>query len=474
MKLQFDSNLDYQLEAIRSIVDIFDGQSRRAGMSNFTLAPLEMDAAQASLFAGAQPNDFGLGNRLTLLDDELLKNVQTIQMRNGLKPADQLASMDFSVEMETGTGKTYVYLRTIFELYRNYGFTKFIIVVPSVAIKEGVHKSLQITADHFQSLYENVPFDYFIYDSQKLGQVRNFAAADTIQIMVINIDAFRKSFADPEKESQANIIHRPQDRMAGNRPIEFIRATNPIVIIDEPQSVDTTENSKRAIASLNPLCTLRYSATHVDQYHMMYRLDSVDAYERKLVKQIEVASIEVADSHNRPYIKLCSVDHTASPITARIELDVRLKNGGVKRTMKTVRQGDALLEVSGGRGLYDGYIIQDICCEPGKECINFTSRPETIDLGQAIGEADQDEYKRLQIRKTIEEHLEKELVLRPRGIKVLSLFFIDRVANYRRYDQDGSARPGKYAVMFEEEYRRASQRPRYRQLFRDAAPAAAE
>ncbi len=474
MKLQFDSNLDYQLEAIRSIVDIFDGQSRRAGMSNFTLAPLEMDAAQASLFAGAQPNDFGLGNRLTLLDDELLKNVQTIQMRNGLKPADQLASMDFSVEMETGTGKTYVYLRTIFELYRNYGFTKFIIVVPSVAIKEGVHKSLQITADHFQSLYENVPFDYFIYDSQKLGQVRNFAAADTIQIMVINIDAFRKSFADPEKESQANIIHRPQDRMAGNRPIEFIRATNPIVIIDEPQSVDTTENSKRAIASLNPLCTLRYSATHVDQYHMMYRLDSVDAYERKLVKQIEVASLEVADSHNRPYIKLCSVDHTASPITARIELDVRLKNGGVKRTMKTVRQGDALLEVSGGRGLYDGYIIQDICCEPGKECINFTSRPETIDLGQAIGEADQDEYKRLQIRKTIEEHLEKELVLRPRGIKVLSLFFIDRVANYRRYDQDGSARPGKYAVMFEEEYRRASQRPRYRQLFRDAAPAAAE
>ena len=165
--------------------------------------------------------------------------------------------------------------------------------MPSVAIKEGVHKSLEMTAEHFKALYENIPFDYFIYDSQKLGQVRNFAISDGIQVMVINIDAFRKSFDDPEKESKANIIHRPQDRMTGTRPIEFIRATNPIVIIDEPQSVDTTENSKKAIASLNPLCTLRYSATHVDKYNMMYRLDSVDAYERKLVKQIEVASTAV-------------------------------------------------------------------------------------------------------------------------------------------------------------------------------------
>ncbi len=471
MKLQFDSNLDYQLEAIRSIVDIFDGQ--RASASNFTLAPLESDIASTSLFARAQQNDLGIGNRLTLLDDELLENVQAIQMRNGLKPADKLGSMDFSVEMETGTGKTYVYLRTIFELHRKYGFTKFIIVVPSVAIKEGVNKSLEITAEHFKGLYENVPFDYFVYDSQKLGQVRNFATSDGIQIMVINIDAFRKSFDAPEKESKANIIHRPQDRMAGSRPIEFIRATNPMVIIDEPQSVDTTETSKKAIASLNPLCTLRYSATHVDQYNMMYRLDSVDAYERKLVKQIEVASIEVADSHNRPYIRLLKVDNKNSPITAQIELDVQLKGGGAKRTKKTIRQGDDLLEVSGGRELYDGYIIQDIYCEPGGECINFTSRPETVYLNQAIGEVDQDEYKRLQIRKTIEEHLDKELTLRPRGIKVLSLFFIDRVANYRMYDQDGNARPGKYAVMFEEEYNRAIQRPKYRTLPDGVAPAIA-
>ena len=325
-----------------------------------------------------------------------------------------------------------------------------------------------MTAEHFRALYENIPFDYFIYDSQKLGQVRNFAISGGIEIMVINIDAFRKSFGDPDKESKANIIHRPQDRMTGTRPIEFIQATHPIVIIDEPQSVDTTENSKKAIASLNPLCTLRYSATHVDKYNMMYRLDSVDAYERKLVKQIEVASIAVADSHNQPYIKLLKADNKTSPITAQIELDVQSRNGTVKRARKTVRQGDDLIEVSGGRGLYEGFIIEDIYCEPGNEYISFTSRPENIRLNQAIGEVDQDEYKRLQIRKTIEEHLDKEMLLSHRGIKVLSLFFIDRVANYREYDEQGNARPGKYATMFEEEYVRAIRKPKYNSLFAGA------
>ncbi|NNM84945.1 MAG: DEAD/DEAH box helicase family protein [Phycisphaerales bacterium] len=464
MKLQFDSNLDYQLAAIRSIVDIFDGQ--RLCISNFTVAPLEQEVNNL-LYAATQQHDLGIGNRLTILDDELLKNVQNIQIRNGLKPIDTLASLDFSVEMETGTGKTYVYLRTIFELNKKYGFTKFIVVVPSVAIKEGVNKSLEITEDHFKELYDNTPFDYFVYDSQKLGQVRNFATSDGIQIMVINIDAFRKSFDDPGRENKANIIHRPQDRMTGTRPIEFIRATNPIVIIDEPQSVDTTENSKKAISSLNPLCTLRYSATHVDKYNMMYRFDSVDAYVAKRVKQIEVASIQVADGFNRPYIKLLNVDNNNAPITAQIELDVQLKKGDVRRQQKTVRQGDDLLEVS-KRRLYEGYIIEDIDCTPGREYISFTSQPESIRLNQAIGEVDQDEYKRLQIRKTIEEHLDKELILRPRGIKVLSLFFIDRVANYRVYDEQGNAQPGKYALMFEEEYASAARKPRFQSLFEGA------
>ena len=249
-------------------------------------------------------------------------------------------------------------------------------MVPSVAIKEGVYKSLQMTEAHFKGLYENVQFDYFVYDSQKLGQVRNFATSDYIQIMVINIDAFRKSFTDPDKEDKANIIHRPHDRMTGNRPIEFIQATNPIVIIDEPQSVDTTSKSKEAIASLNPLCTLRYSATHVDKYHMMYKLDSVDAYQRKLVKQIEVSGIEVKDSHNKAFIRLLKVDNRKSPITAQIEIDAMQRSGDVKRVKKTIRSGDDLLEISGGRSVYDGYIIEDIYCEKGNEYISFTSKPE--------------------------------------------------------------------------------------------------
>jgi len=460
MKLQFDPNLPFQREAIDSIVNIFQGQE--VCSTNFTVAPLKKEEGWLD---GMTQSDLGIGNRLRLLDEDILKNVRAIQLRNGLAPSATLDGLNFTVEMETGTGKTYVYLRTIFELNRNYGFTKFIIVVPSIAIKEGVYKSLQMTQEHFKGLYDNVRYDYFVYNSQKLGQVRNFATDDCIQIMVINIDAFRKSFDDPEKASKANIIHRPHDRMNGSRPIEFIQATNPIVIIDEPQSVDTTAKSKAAIASLNPLCTLRYSATHVDQYNMMYKLDSVDAYERKLVKQIEVASIQMQDAHNKAFIRLLKVDNKKSPITAQIEIDVRQKSGTVKRMKKTIRTGDDLLDLSGGRDVYDGYIIEDIYCDPGNEYISFTSKPEIVSLHQAIGDVNDDEKKRLQIRRTIEEHLDKEMRLRPKGLKVLSLFFIDRVANYRAYDDDGNRQKGKYALMFEEEYARATRKPKYHALF---------
>ncbi len=463
MKFQFDPNLDFQHEAINAVVDLFDGQE--VCQTNFTVALLKHDPQ--TVLPGME-NDLGIGNRLRLLDEDILKNIKEVQLRNGLAHSESLDSMDFTVEMETGTGKTYVYLRTIFEINRLYGFTKFIIVVPSVAVKEGVYKSLQMTETHFKGLYENVQFDYFVYDSQKLGQVRNFATSDYIQIMVINIDAFRKSFTDPEKKDKANIIHRPHDRMTGNRPIEFIQATNPIVIIDEPQSVDTTSKSKEAIASLNPLCTLRYSATHVDKYHMMYKLDSVDAYQRKLVKQIEVSGIEVKDSHNKAFIRLLKVDNRKSPIIAQIEIDAMQRNGDVKRVKKTIRSGDDLLELSGGRSVYDGYIIEDIYCEKGNEYISFTSKPEIIKLDQAIGEVNEDEYKRLQIRKTIEKHLEKEMELRPKGLKVLSLFFIDRVANYRWYDDEGNPQLGKYAKIFEEEYKREVRKPKYNILFEGA------
>lgn len=459
MKLQFNANLDYQHDAINAVAGIFEGQDTL--QTNFTVAQVNQ-GPQANMFA--TQTELGIGNKLGLLDDELLDNIRNVQLKNGLKQTDALSSKDFTIEMETGTGKTYVYLRTVFELNNRFGFTKFIIVVPSLAIKEGVYKSLQITEQHFKEYYDNRPYDYFVYDSSKLGEVRSFATNDAIQIMVINIDAFRKSFTDADKESKANIIHRPNDRMNGMKPIEFIRDTNPIVIIDEPQSVDTTPKSREAIASLNPLCTIRYSATHKDKHNLMYKLDSIDAYERKLVKQIEVASIDVKDGHNKAYIRLLSVDHKKSPISAKIEFD-QMENGGVKRVVKTVKSGGDLFDLSGGRDVYDGYVINDIYCEPGNEYIDFTSKPEILRLGEQVGDVDPDEYKRLQIRKTIEEHLDKELKLTPLGIKVLSLFFIDKVANYRSYDKDGNPQKGKYALMFEEEYRGLIKKPKYHSLF---------
>ena len=448
MKIQFNPDLDFQADALSSIVDLFEGQE--TCQTNFTVTTLE-DTPQGGLFESS----LGIGNRLKLLDEDILANVGKIQLRSGLKPSTELGDLNFTIEMETGTGKTYVYLRSIFELNRRYGFTKFIVAVPSIAIKEGAYKSLRMTEEHFKGLYDNARFDYFVYDSQKLGQVRNFATSDCIQIMVMNIDAFRRK--------DINIIHQPHDRMTGAKPIEFIQDTCPILIIDEPQSVDTTAKSAEALASLNPLCTFRFSATHKDKHHQIFRLDSVDAYERKLVKQIEVAGITVADSHNDAYLRLISVDNK-DEISARIEYDA-IRKGQVKREKKKVKAGVDLVELSGGRDIYDGYIIEDIHCAEGNEYISFAGTGEVVREGQAIGEVDQDQYKRLQIRKTIEEHLAKELRLRRKKIKVLSLFFIDRVANYRSYDEDGNSVKGKYAEMFEEEYARAIKKPKYKTLF---------
>lgn len=450
MKLKFDSRLPYQRQAINSVVDIFKGQTVK--QSNFTVSYGED--------AGMIQTDKGIGNFLELTQEEILKNVQDIQTRNGLPRSEQLEGMNFTIEMETGTGKTYVYLRTIYELNQKYGFTKFVIVVPSVAIREGVYKSLQITESHFKKLYENQPLEYFNYESDKLDRVRNFATGTSIQVMIINIDAFRKSFVDPEKEDKANVIHRPNDRLNGYKPIEFIQETNPIVIIDEPQSVVTTPKSKEAIQSLNPLCTLRYSATHVDKYNMVYRLDAVDAYEQELVKKIEVMSIRAEESFNVPYIKLLEVKENK----AKIELDVE-RSGKVRRQARTVKYGDDLYDISGERELYRNYMIEQIDWTEGNESIEVNGN--LLRIGDTIGDIDDDTIKRYQIRQTIEEHLNKELMLNHRGIKVLSLFFIDKVANYRDYDAEGNPIKGKYAIMFEEEYKKLIQKPKYRTLFED-------
>ena len=483
MKIKFNPNLAHQKDAINAVVGVFEGQE--TFQSNFSVSQNALSNEQLGLFA--KNNDIGVANALSLLPEELYENTRNVQLINGLPQTETskqaLPTLDFTIEMETGTGKTYVYLRSIFELNQRYGLTKFIIVVPSIAIKEGVYKSLQMTEEHFRKEYKNVQYDYFVYDSSKGEQVRNFATNDYIQIMVINIDAFSKSFTDPEKETKANLIHRTDDRLNGMKPIEFIQATNPVVFIDEPQSVASTVNRKKAIESLNPLCTFRYSATLTESFNMLYKLDSIDAYERKLVKQIEVASLEVQDNHNEAYIKLISVDNKKSPITAKIEIDAQTKTGKLQpRKIITVKSGTDLFEATGGRSVYEGYVINDIYCEEGNEYIDFTSRDDIIELGQSIGEVDLDTYKRLQISKTVEEHLEKELkffkkvttgvdpmdyskVMSQKGIKVLSLFFIDKVANYRGYTKDGVPTQGKFAQWFEEEFTQQLRKPKYRLLY---------
>lgn len=454
MKLKFNSDLDYQKESISSIVNIFNGQT--PAQSNFTVSALT-DIAGTE---GKLITNLGVGNKLELYEEDILKNVKEIQLKNGLKPSSQndlkKNNYKFTVEMETGTGKTYVYLRSIFELNKKYGFTKFIIVVPSVAIKEGVVKSIDIMTDHFKELYDNVIFKAYEYKSQKLDVIREFATSDNIRIMVMTIQSFNKD---------TNVINIDNERTNGVKPLDFIKETNPIVLIDEPQSAASTQKSMGAIDSLNPLCTIGYSATHKDKHNLMFRLDAIDAYERQLVKQIEVASVVSKDQNNTAYIKLISVNNKKSPIKAKIEFD-KWEKGTIKRVAKDCKVDDDLYELSGYRDIYKGYHITEINAKESDEYVAFLGH-ESLKLGEVRGEIDDDVIKRTQIRKTIEEHLNKELRLNKDGIKVLSLFFIDKVANYRIVDKDGRPQKGKYAIWFEEEYKKAINNPKYNTLFKD-------
>ena len=452
MKLHFEPNLDYQLQAIEAVCDLFRGQE--VCRTEFTVTGQQLGFAEIE-------SNLGIGNRLQLLDDEILKNLHDIQLRNGLPPSPSLASGDFTVEMETGTGKTYVYLRTIFELNRRYGFTKFVIVVPSVAIKEGVYKTLQITEDHFRSLYANTPFEYFLYDSAKLGQVRNFATSPHIQIMVVTVGAINKK--------DVNNLYKDSEKTGGEKPIDLVRATRPILIVDEPQSVDggLEGRGREALGAMNPLCTLRYSATHVHKHHMVYRLDAVDAYERKLVKQIEVAYPRLEGTHNKPYVRLVDVNNRRGVISARVELDIETRSG-VRRQELDVQDSDAL-ELTTGRAVYHDCRVGEISVAKGKEFMELRTPDNEVYLriGQVYGGVEPLAMQRQMIRRTIEEHLEKELRLRSQGIKVLSLFFIDAVERYRKYDAEGNPFKGDYAVLFEEEYRRLARHPKYSTLFGD-------
>lgn len=491
MKLHFESDLPYQAAAIEAVCDLFRGQEVCRSVFTVTAQALT-DAGQQS-FEGKQfTAEGGIGNALQLLvDEELSENLQKVQLRNGLPPSEPLKAkqaLDFTVEMETGTGKTYVYLRTVFELNQRYGFTKFVVVVPSVAIKEGVNKTLQITREHFESLYTGAKgYEFFQYDSDRLGEVRNFATSPNIQIMVITVGAINK-FGDEaaaaaeesdeakRREKSKNKMYRASEKTGGERPIDLIRNTHPILIVDEPQSVDggIDGKGKKALAHMNPLCALRYSATHVDKHNMVYRLDAVDAYEQKLVKQIEVAAATVQGGNNKPYVKLLGVTNKKGVISASIEVDRQNASGAVRREPITVQDGFDL-EQETGRPLYANVRIGEIRSAKADQFIELKVPGSEVFLrvGEAWGDVDAGAVQRAMIARTIKEHLDKEKRLRPSGVKVLSLFFIDEVAKYRQYDEQGNPVKGEYALMFEEEYKRLARHPDYQSLFAEVDLSAA-
>lgn len=447
MKLKFVDQ-QFQTDAVNAIVDIFDGAKSKESI--FTIDnSASIDSSALEVKGQGVTYELGYANKHSLTNAEILENVRKIQERNNIVKTNDLNNHNFSVEMETGTGKTYVYTKTILELNKRYGFTKFIIVVPSIAIKEGVYKSLQVTEEHFKLRYDNTIYSYFVYDSSKLNRIQTFSTSTNVEIMIINIDAFRRSLSDKSKSAK---IHKPTDDLSGNRPIDLIASTNPVVIIDEPQSVDNTPKSKEAMATLNAMTTLRYSATHKETYNIMYRLTPVDAYQQHLVKQIEVASITNDEVSAKPYIKLISVSDKDG-YSCQLEITRKKKDGSYYRGKVTGRLGDDLWELSNQVGYYENqnFIIHDIDSFEGEESVLFQEGTH-LTLGQATGSISDEAIKRAQIRRTIELHLKKEKAHLKQGIKVLSLFFIDRVDNYRIHYEDGTDEKGIYAKWFEEEY----------------------
>ncbi|MBF0203728.1 MAG: DEAD/DEAH box helicase family protein [Desulfamplus sp.] len=475
MKLKFNSSLDFQLDAIKSVTDIFEGMPRQN-------SGLQIDFGKT---AGTMFNDFGIGNSLAITPEEMfsqeqiLKNLSTIQSRNNVpkslmlidKKSRSYSFPNYSVEMETGTGKTYVYLRTIFELNQLYGFKKFIIVVPSVAIREGVTSSIKLMKEHFKGLYDNISFDHFVYQSKDLSRVRQFAVNNAVQIMVINIQAFQKdagenvdySTLSEEKKKKLNVIHQEQDKMSGRRPIEYVQSTNPILIIDEPQSVDNTEKSQKAIRNLNPLFCLRYSATHINPYNLLYQLDPIRAYDQHLVKQIEVVDSSGVQDANQTFVRLDAVGYwpkTSKTPQAKVTLFHNTPTGTKEKQIK-IKHGTDLSSHT-NRPDYDGYLVTNINAEPGNEYVEFQNGV-VIELFKESGGMG-DERIKSQIIQTVDAHFEKERKLKGKGIKVLSLFFIDHVKSYRSYDDEGNPQKEKIAQWFEEAYIAASKKPMYQGL----------
>ncbi len=443
MKIKYDSNQPFQLQAISAITGVFEGQPDGADAFDAVLQSRSVRGAQVELF-----DEIGaIGNNLLLDDDAILENVRSIQNDNGIAPVKELDGMNFSVEMETGTGKTYVYLRTALEMAKLYGFSKFIIIVPSIAIKEGVKSSLDGMREHFTLEMGYSPYEASVYDGKNPEVVQSYATSTMTQFMVMTIDSIRGN-------KNTRVIHQERDKLNGIAPIEYLAAVNPIVIMDEPQKMES-ELSTSAINDLNPMCTLRYSATHTHDYNMMYRLDPVDAHREKLVKSIVVANAQQEGSDAKPYIKLINVRNTPK-LQAYVEVLVRDKNGKVGRKPLWVNHHDKL-DIRTGNSIYEGYTINEISTVPASVEVGSQG---VLMLGENWG-GNEDQVMREMIRVTIAEHIKREYLLRDQGIKVLSLFFVDKVASYLEYDDDGNMVDGKFARWFDELYQEERKKSRF-------------
>lgn len=460
MKFNFKIQ-QYQTDAVDAVVRAFAGQGyqdklsyiRDIGKVKSENQQIQLGLSEEELEIFDPTKDTGYRNEaISLTDEQLLKNIQTLQSENNIRRSSSLVKdlgrCSLDIDMETGTGKTYVYIKTMFELNKNYGWSKFIVVVPSIAIREGVKKSFEITTDHFMEHYGKKS-RFFVYNSGNLNQIDNFSSSSGINVMIINTQAFASSLKEDGRSKEARIIYSKRDEFGSRRPIDVIKANRPIIILDEPQKMggDVTQ---KALKNFNPLFSLNYSATHKQQHNLVYVLDALDAYNKKLVKKIEVKGFEVKNFRGTDsylYLEQILLSSKKPPM-ARIELEIRY-NKSINRETRILGVGDDLYHISQEMEQYNGYTISEI--DPLRGTVTFTNG-DVISTGDVVGDVSEKDMRRIQIRETILSHFEKEEELYNMGIKSLSLFFIDEVAKYRQYDENGEELLGEYGKMFEEEY----------------------
>lgn len=456
---------DYQTDAVNSVVDCFQGQiyadgvNYRRDLGNlkekkpYVQTTMQLDTENLVLYVNDELDETGFKNeKITLAPGELLSNIKTVQQNNNVMLSDSLigdiGACSLDIEMETGTGKTYVYIKTMYELNQKYGWSKFIVVVPSVAIREGVKKSFEITQDHFMEQYHK-KIRFFIYDSKNLNQLDSYSSNAGINVMIINMQAFNTSLKEGGRNNKSRIIYSKRDEFGSRRPIDVIKANNPILILDEPQKMGG-KATQNALKNFNPLFVLNYSATHADQHNLVYALDAVDAYNQKLVKKIEVKGFQVKNFRGTDkYLYLDNIILSPKePPKAKIEFEIAYKKS-INRESRILSVDDNLYELSNNMEQYRGFRISEI--NPTTGIVSFVNG-EVIQKGEVAGDVSEKDIRRVQIRETIKSHLEKEEELFNNGIKTLSLFFIDEVAKYRKYDDEGYELLGEYGEIFEKEY----------------------